>query len=126
MGRKPTASLDTANAQITAISQTILRQLPPGTLTPLPTRSWCYRRALRRSASSSTTPTVSDAYSPQTNIVRQDGRRGVLQSVLKAGTAAVVMTHHATPSLPSRPRFVDLVARDSASPIGEVSHNVVG
>jgi CzcA family heavy metal efflux pump len=31
----PTASLDTANAQVTAISQTILRQLPPGTLPPL-------------------------------------------------------------------------------------------
>jgi multidrug efflux pump subunit AcrB len=29
------ASLDTANAQVTAISQTILRQLPPGTLPPL-------------------------------------------------------------------------------------------
>src|SRR5580700_5949442 len=29
------ASLDTANAQITAESQTILRQLPPGTLPPL-------------------------------------------------------------------------------------------
>jgi multidrug efflux pump subunit AcrB len=32
---QPTASLDTANAQITAVSQTILRQLPPGTLPPL-------------------------------------------------------------------------------------------
>jgi multidrug efflux pump subunit AcrB len=32
---QPSASLDTANAQITAISQTILRQLPPGTLPPL-------------------------------------------------------------------------------------------
>src|ERR1700728_3101959 len=32
---QPTASLDTANAQITAISQTALRQLPPGTLPPL-------------------------------------------------------------------------------------------
>src|SRR6201998_1314612 len=29
------ASLDTANAQVTAISQTVLRQLPPGTLPPL-------------------------------------------------------------------------------------------
>src|SRR5229473_2171866 len=29
------ASLDTANAQVTAISQTALRQLPPGTLPPL-------------------------------------------------------------------------------------------
>jgi len=32
---QPNASLDTANAQVTAISQTILRQLPPGTLPPL-------------------------------------------------------------------------------------------
>lgn len=32
---QPTASLDTANAQITAISQTQLRGLPPGTLPPL-------------------------------------------------------------------------------------------
>jgi CzcA family heavy metal efflux pump len=32
---QPTASLDTANAQITAVSQAILRQLPPGTLPPL-------------------------------------------------------------------------------------------
>jgi multidrug efflux pump subunit AcrB len=29
------ASLDTANAQVTAVSQSILRQLPPGTLPPL-------------------------------------------------------------------------------------------
>src|SRR5277367_1180871 len=34
--------------------------------------------------------TVSDAYAPQTNIVRQDGRRGVLISVLKAGTASTI------------------------------------
>src|SRR5271163_4598313 len=32
---QPGASLDTANAQITAVSQFILRQLPPGTLPPL-------------------------------------------------------------------------------------------
>jgi multidrug efflux pump subunit AcrB len=32
---QPRASLDTANAQVTAISQTILRQLPPGTLPPI-------------------------------------------------------------------------------------------
>lgn len=32
---QPTASLDRANAQITAVSQTALRQLPPGTLPPL-------------------------------------------------------------------------------------------
>jgi len=32
---QPGASLDTANAQVTAVSQSILRQLPPGTLPPL-------------------------------------------------------------------------------------------
>src|SRR6202050_2490645 len=32
---QPTASVDRANAQVTASSQTILRQLPPGTLPPL-------------------------------------------------------------------------------------------
>src|ERR1700688_602354 len=32
---QPGASLDTANAQVTAISQTALRQFPPGTLPPL-------------------------------------------------------------------------------------------
>jgi CzcA family heavy metal efflux pump len=32
---QPTASLDTANAQVTAVSQVVLRQLPPGTLPPL-------------------------------------------------------------------------------------------
>src|SRR5262252_9149961 len=32
---QPNASLDTANAQVTAASQTILRQLPPGSLPPL-------------------------------------------------------------------------------------------
>jgi multidrug efflux pump subunit AcrB len=32
---QPNASIDTANAQVTAISQTALRQLPPGTLPPL-------------------------------------------------------------------------------------------
>src|SRR2546429_7595238 len=32
---QPRARLDTANAQVTAVSQTILRQLPPGTQPPL-------------------------------------------------------------------------------------------
>jgi multidrug efflux pump subunit AcrB len=34
--------------------------------------------------------TVSDGFTPQTNIVRQDGRRGVLVSILKAGTASTI------------------------------------
>jgi CzcA family heavy metal efflux pump len=32
---QPTASVDRANAQVTAVSQTLLRQLPPGALPPL-------------------------------------------------------------------------------------------
>src|SRR6266853_1384256 len=32
---QPSASLDTANAQVTSVSQTILRFLPPGALPPL-------------------------------------------------------------------------------------------
>jgi CzcA family heavy metal efflux pump len=34
--------------------------------------------------------TVSDGFAPQTNIVRQDGRRGVLVSILKAGNASTI------------------------------------
>ncbi len=34
--------------------------------------------------------TVSDGYTPQTNIVRQDGERGVLITVLKSGTASTL------------------------------------
>jgi len=34
--------------------------------------------------------TVSDGFPPQTNIVRQDGQRGVMFSVLKAGTASTI------------------------------------
>ncbi|MEA2781413.1 MAG: hypothetical protein QOK29_2957, partial [Rhodospirillaceae bacterium] len=34
--------------------------------------------------------TVSNGFSPQTNIVRQDGQRGVLMSILKAGSASTL------------------------------------
>jgi multidrug efflux pump subunit AcrB len=34
--------------------------------------------------------TVSDGFAPQTNVVRQDGRRGVLVTILKAGTASTI------------------------------------
>jgi len=34
--------------------------------------------------------TVSDGFSVQTNVVRQDGRRGVLMSILKAGNASTL------------------------------------
>src|ERR1700730_3707789 len=33
---------------------------------------------------------IRDGFSPQTNIVRQDGRRGVLLSILKAGNASTI------------------------------------
>ena len=33
---------------------------------------------------------VRDGFAPQTNIVRQDGRRGVLMTILKAGTASTI------------------------------------
>jgi len=33
---------------------------------------------------------VRDGYPPQTNIVRRDGRRGVLMSVLKTGSASTL------------------------------------
>ena len=198
---QPNASLDTANAQITAISQIMLRQMPPGTQPPLilnfsassvpisslvcPERAcpssssttrrefpahaarhgsgrgrslslWrqtapdddqseirtCFsRRDCRRPMCSMRSPTksgsalghgedrpisnttstsmarhgtseelndlpikivggstiylrdvatVSDGFAPQTNIVRQDGQRGVLVSILKAGTASTI------------------------------------
>jgi multidrug efflux pump subunit AcrB len=34
--------------------------------------------------------TVSDGFAPQTNVVREDGRRGVLMSILKAGNASTL------------------------------------
>jgi len=34
--------------------------------------------------------TVSDSFAPQTNIVRQNGKRGVLVSILKAGSASTI------------------------------------
>ena len=34
--------------------------------------------------------TVADGYSPQTNIARADGRRGVLMNILKAGNASTI------------------------------------
>jgi CzcA family heavy metal efflux pump len=34
--------------------------------------------------------TVADGFSPQTNIVRQDGRRGVLMSIVKSGNASTL------------------------------------
>ncbi len=34
--------------------------------------------------------TVSDGFAPQTNVARQDGHRGVLMSILKAGNASII------------------------------------
>ncbi len=34
--------------------------------------------------------TVADGFAPQTNIVRQDGKRGVLMTIIKAGTASTL------------------------------------
>ncbi len=34
--------------------------------------------------------TVADGFSPQTNVVRQDGRRGVLVTIIKSGTASTL------------------------------------
>ena len=34
--------------------------------------------------------TVADGFAPQTNIVRQDGRRGVLVTIVKSGTASTL------------------------------------
>jgi multidrug efflux pump subunit AcrB len=33
---------------------------------------------------------VSDGFAPQTNIVRQDGRRGTLLTIMKTGTASTL------------------------------------
>jgi CzcA family heavy metal efflux pump len=42
---------------------------------------------------------VRDGFAPQTNIVRQDGRRGVLLSILKAGTASTISVVQGTRDL---------------------------
>src|SRR5216684_1029965 len=89
---QPGASLDTANAQVTAISQTAIRQLPPGILPPL---------IINYSASSvpnlNAVPVtlvgnstiylrdvahVRDPFAPQPNVVSQDRHRGALGSIL--------------------------------------------
>ena len=47
--------------------------------------------------------TVADGSIPQTNIVRQDGHRGVLLSVLKSGTASTLSRRQRRPR-PAAPR----------------------
>src|SRR5258708_4185871 len=44
-----------------------------------------------------------DGFAPQTNIVRQDGRRGALVSVLKAGNASTIAAVTCLPDLLPRP-----------------------
>src|SRR5437899_3252279 len=80
---QPHASLDTANAQVTAISQTSLRQLPPGTLPPL---------IINYSASS--VPILQLALSglseQQLNDLGLNFLRTQLVTVLKAGNASTL------------------------------------
>src|SRR6266849_5898563 len=156
---QPNASLDTANAQITAISQTVIRQYPPGTTPPLIINFSASSVPILQLALSGeglaeqqlfdlgvnflrpqlvTIPGVAipypfggkqrqvmvdlntrmlqakgladlpikvvgnstiylrdvanvrDGFSVQTNIVRRDGRRGTLLTVLKAGDASTL------------------------------------
>jgi multidrug efflux pump subunit AcrB len=58
---QPGASLENANAQVTAISQTILRQLPPGTLPPL-SCSWASPEKACPSRNSTTSARISSAH----------------------------------------------------------------
>src|SRR5258708_3931195 len=111
---QPGTNIAVANAQVTASSQTILRQLPPGTLPPiilnysastvpilqlaLPGNGLSEQQlndlAIRVVGNSTTylrdVAQVSDGFAPQTNIVRQDGHRGTLLSVLKSGNASTI------------------------------------
>src|SRR5207302_1335760 len=109
---QPNVDIRTANAQVTAISQTLLKQMPPGATPPL---------ILNYSASTvpiiqlnnsplkmeelgglpikavngamvyiSDVASVRDGNPPQTNIVHVDGNRSVLMMVLKAGSISTL------------------------------------
>src|SRR6202008_4780857 len=54
--------------------------------------------------------TVSDGFSIQPNVVRQDGRRGVLMSILKAGNASTLSVVSGVQSL--LPRVAAIVPPD--------------
>jgi multidrug efflux pump subunit AcrB len=58
---QPTASIDRANAQVTAVSQTILRQLPPGSLPRCPFFSLACRVRTSLNPNSTTSPSTSCA-----------------------------------------------------------------
>src|SRR3989441_1283281 len=102
---QPNAHLDTANAQVTALGQQN-SVLPSGTakigefeydvamngsprtvaeLNDLPIKvvgnSTIYLRDVAQ---------VRDGFAPQTNVVRRDGRRGTLVTILKTGTASTL------------------------------------
>ena len=47
---------------------------------------------------------VRDGFAPQTNIVRQDGRRGVLVTILKAGNASTLNVVAGSPQAAARVR----------------------
>src|SRR5437667_63070 len=80
---QPNARLDTANAQVTAVSQTILRQLPPGIQPPL---------IINYSAS--TVPILqlglSGLSEPELTVVRRDGSRGTLVTIPTTGNASTL------------------------------------
>src|SRR5439155_1075149 len=89
---QPGTNPSTAVAQLTAVSQTILRQLPPGTTPPridmlndLP-----IKMVGGTVIHISDVAQVRDGYFPQENIVRQDGVRSTLLSVFKNGSASTL------------------------------------
>ncbi len=59
-------------------------------------------------------PIVSDGFALQTNVVRQDGRRGVLMSILKAGNASTLSVVRGVKSLLPYIAKVGTSVRDSA------------
>src|SRR5205814_368416 len=111
---QPTANLQMAIAQVTAVSQQMVRQLPPGTQPPLIiVYSASSVPIVQVGISSKSIPEqelndlpiktkngatiyvrdighVRDGFTPQTNIVRQDGVRGTLLSIMKNSGASTL------------------------------------
>src|SRR5258705_215174 len=98
---QPGVSPDGAVAEVTAESQTILKQLPPGTTPPLIIQYNASTVPILQHGISS--PTLSEqqtfrvtlntirvGYMPQQNVVRQDGVRSTMVSVLKNGSASTL------------------------------------
>src|SRR5438034_661302 len=103
---QPNVNVEAALAQVTAVSQTILRRMPPGSVKLGPRE---YRVSLNSSpdavAALNDLPVkyvngavvyvrdvahVRDGFAVQTNIVRQDGRRSALLTVIKKGGASTL------------------------------------